>query len=207
MESWAREVNGKLGDRFNIRVLSFDIYDVFVSGPKRLERISHTLQWNIQRLRENKDSPLYTRSRVVARPDSSEQATFEPSPVVFVAHSLGAWVVKSLGSIPEMLGCIFIDARVPQSNSDYDQYTSDLAELVAFKSMKASMRTSLSENLKQIDSSVSAPDVQDSARTQSRGNFSRVSEIGTVPVAIWMSPESGPPALTVSCLPKLVKSF
>lgn len=203
LESWARETNAKLGNLFNVRVLSFDIYDVFETGPKRLERTSQTLQRNIQGLRENKASPLYYRSGVEARAESFVRADFKgkPSSVIFVAHSLGAWVVKSLGSLPELLGCIFVDTRVPRTNGDYDQYIADLAELVAFQSMKGSVRTSISGNLKQIDTSVSAHSVQHLAKTPSHGNFSRVLEAGTVPFAVWMSPEPGDPALKVSCCP------
>lgn len=209
LESWAREANNKFGDLFNIRVFSFDIYDVFEYGPQRLERTSQTLQYNIQRLRENNNSPLYSRSGDEPSPKSSGRAGFEqkPSSFIFVAHSLGAWVVKSLGSLPEMLGCIFVDARVSPSTGDYDQYTFDLAKLVALKSGKEVLLKSISEYLKQIDNSVSANRVQHPAKTSSRGNLSQVLEGETVPFAIWMSPESGAPPLKVSRLPGLEKSF
>lgn len=169
------------------------MHDVFVSGPKRLEQASLTLQQNIQKLKWDKDSPLCHRAddRTLqeSRLGSSQLHTNgkKPSSVVFVAHSLGKWVIKSLGPLPEVIGCIFIDARISQTHEDYDRYVSDITNLFASRPIRESKRTKISDFLRKLDNSVHDQESLDREERPNHGDLFQLLESRPVSITIWMS--------------------
>lgn len=196
MEEFVRRTNDKLGNCFNIRTFYFDVNDIFASGPRRLEQATETLRQNIERLKSNKNSPLSHRetpgthldSHVVSfRRDTPGQ---KPPSVVFVAHSLGAWVVKRLGSLSQILGCVFIDARVCKSQEDYRRYISDISSLFTVRSLKSRWdfkRAKLRGALEDIDHSAERSGFLGQGQMPRDDDRSQLLDLGTASMTMWMS--------------------
>ncbi|KAJ0120723.1 uncharacterized protein J7T55_015455 [Diaporthe amygdali] len=159
MESWAQNASKRLQTRFNIRAYSFDVYEVFESGPKRLQTLIAHLQNKVNELDWDEESPLhYRRSEIkVQRSSKSAMASRDvkgkKSPkIVFVAHSLGAWVVKGLSPSLSGAACLVIlDARASSANGDYMQYLFKLTELFAVQSIKPARLEELRRFLQETD--------------------------------------------------------
>lgn len=130
---------------------SFDVYEVFESGPNRLQSFITRLQHKIVDLDRDQNSPLY-HSLTPAFASHDSKAKTSPA-VVFVAHSLGAWVVKAVArSLSNSAGFIFLDARVVPSNEGYMQYLIKLTDFYDVESIHRQRLKGLLEFLQKADS-------------------------------------------------------
>lgn len=153
VESWAQSLASLPNSRWNIRIYSFDVYEVFEIGPEVFDSLVDRLQQKLIDLEWDVGSPLHQGSKHGSVSHDSKAKTSPP--IVFVAHSLGTWVVKKLThSMGKTAGFVFLDAGISPSKEGYMQYLIKLTKLCAMQSVHPQRLDELCEFLRHFDDSL-----------------------------------------------------
>lgn len=112
LEEWSKNSTHTI-PHSTTRAFSFNLHEILIEGRKGLEKVSRRLQKNIKQLAPK--LPLSPED--VKGPTTGETLPHKPPSIIFIAHSIGAWVVKDTlaywtsGNIPfDTTGVIFVDA-------------------------------------------------------------------------------------------------
>ncbi|KAI1334502.1 hypothetical protein F5Y15DRAFT_287483 [Xylariaceae sp. FL0016] len=83
-------------DRVNLRVFAFDMCRVLYEGPEVLKELVEDLCSQIAMIRTHEpQSPIAMRFPLSPRDDRGNDSRFPVRGVIFVAHGLGAWILKA----------------------------------------------------------------------------------------------------------------
>jgi len=154
LEHWVEESVAASTPGTISRVFTFDLVDAFVQGG--LLKISMRLLERIKKLCDDTSSPLYqptipanNSESALITPNVSE-ARYKPQSIVFVAHSIGAWVVKNAlaywnsGNIAfDPSGIVFVDhPEKILETSEYPGYLKNLSHAFGVKFPRTQFLTS-----------------------------------------------------------------
>jgi len=144
LENW---VWGSVHGNLISRSFSFDGQDMLNEGQRGLEKVSGKLKQRIQQLRREETSPLFqlpilspdflpTNATSLRESDKEEPV----SSVIFIAHSLGAWVVKDAlaywnsGNLAfDPAGVIFVDTPASYGEAAYSSYFEEISQKLSLK--------------------------------------------------------------------------
>lgn len=173
LESWVLDAAKPLRDQVNVRVFVFDGAHILHHGHVALSEAATELSERLEATRKEPSSPLFRPgedgSSKAQLPSSLSSSSFHSSSraAVFVAHGIGAWIVKELLNLLsskgekhiDPTGIIFLDVpntlihqATPDLRADYFllEYLRELSRVFKLNAQEARIRN-LRGKLSEVD--------------------------------------------------------